>query len=102
MESLPEILTPEQAAEYLQISRAAVYRLIRDGKLAANKLGRAYRIPRGNLELLLWTTPVRPDLRLREYTAEEIAGFLEDDRLDDETREIADRFWRATAPNASA
>jgi len=40
--SFPEIMTPEQAAEYLQVSRETVYRYIRQGKLAASRLGRSY------------------------------------------------------------
>ncbi|KKK66328.1 hypothetical protein LCGC14_2965220, partial [marine sediment metagenome] len=43
MEQTREVLTPEQAAEYLQVNRETIYRYIRQGKLAASKLGRTYR-----------------------------------------------------------
>lgn len=57
-----EILTSEQAADHLQINQETVYRYTREGKLAASKLGRAYRIPRASLDLFLWANahPTRP------------------------------------------
>ena len=87
-----EVLTPEQAAEYLQVNRETVYRYIRQGKLVASKLGRTYRVPKRSLDLLLWSTRTREDITLREYTGAEIEGFLEDDQLDVEAKEIAERF----------
>lgn len=95
MEQVREVLTPEQAADYLQVDRETVYRHIRQGKLVASKLGRAYRIPRRSIDLLLWTTRTRPDITLRQYTGTEVAGFIDADVLDEETRAIADRFLRA-------
>jgi excisionase family DNA binding protein len=87
----PEIMTPEQAAEYLQVSRETVYRYIRQGKLMAARLGRSYRISRRQLDLLLWEsrTSVFP---LRQYSASEVQAFLSDDQLGGEAREIAERF----------
>ncbi len=95
-ERYPDVLTPEQAAAYLQINRETVYRYIREGKLVASKLGRAYRIPRPSLELLLWTTRTRQDVTLREYSGDEIAEFLEADRLDPAAQQIAQQFLKAT------
>ena len=92
MERIPEIFTPEQAAEYLQIDRETVYRYIRQGKLVASRLGRAYRIPRKSIDLLLWTTRTRKDITLREYTGREIAEFLQDDILDEEANNITQSF----------
>jgi excisionase family DNA binding protein len=91
-EQLHEIMTPEQAADYLQVNRDTVYRYIREGKLVASRIGRAYRIPRSSLDLLLWSTRTREDLTLRQYTRQEIEQFLQDDRLDAEAQSIADRF----------
>lgn len=88
----PDILTSEQAADYLQINRETVYRYIREGKLAASKLGRGYRIPRASLDLFLWTMRTRPDISLREYTGQEIADFIEADRLDEHAQGIAEQF----------
>jgi excisionase family DNA binding protein len=82
----PDILTPEQAAAYLQVDRETVYRYIRDGKLVASKLGRAYRIPKRSIDLLLWITRTRPDISLREYTGAEIEAFQADDALEAEAQ----------------
>ena len=93
-EPVRDILTPEQAADYFQVNRDTVYRYIRERKLVASKLGRAYRIPRASLGLLLWATRTRQDVTLREYTGKEIAQFIEADQLDEEARRIADRFLK--------
>ena len=92
LETTRGVLTPDQAADYLQVDRETIYRYIRQGKLVASKLGRAYRIPRRSLELLLWTTRTRQDITLREYTGQEVADFLRADELDQEAREITRRI----------
>lgn len=94
-ERVSEIMTPEQAADYLQVNKETIYRYIRGGQLAASKLGRAYRIPRRSLDLLLWSTRTRKDIALRDYTGDEIAEFLQADQLDEQSQAIADRFSRA-------
>jgi len=58
-----EIMTPEQVAEYLQLNTDTVYRLIRDKQLAASKIGRAYRIPREDVESFLLARSTRPEMR---------------------------------------
>jgi excisionase family DNA binding protein len=88
----PDILTPEQAAGYLQVDRETIYRYIREGKLVASKLGRAYRIPKRSIDLLLWTTRTRDDITLRDYTGQEVAEFIGADALDSEAQEITKRF----------
>lgn len=45
-----EILTVEQAAEYLQVHKMTVYRYIREGMLPAAKLGKMYRLFRRDVE----------------------------------------------------
>ncbi len=45
-EQIRDVLTPEQAADYLQVNRETIYRYIREGKLVASKLGRTYRVPK--------------------------------------------------------
>ncbi len=92
LDRTPEVLTPEQASEYLQVSRETVYRYIRDGKLIASRLGRVYRIPKRSLDLLLWGTRARQDITLRDYTDAQVAEFLRSDRLDDAARSITERF----------
>jgi excisionase family DNA binding protein len=58
-----EILTPEQVAEYLQLNTDTVYRLIRQNKLAASQIGRAYRIPKEDLESFLLAHSNRAQVR---------------------------------------
>ena len=45
-----EILTVEQAADYLQLHKMTVYRYIREGLLPAAKLGKMYRLFRRDVE----------------------------------------------------
>ncbi len=59
----PEVLTPEQVAEYLQLRTETVYRYIKDGRLAASRLGRTYRIPRQNVDLFLLANSTKADVR---------------------------------------
>src|SRR3712207_194559 len=91
-----DILTPDQAAEYLQVDRETVYRYIRSGKLDASRLGRSYRIPRRNIELLLLATRTRPHVTLREYTDEQLEQLEDADALAGEALEIARQFDRVT------
>ena len=93
--SFPEIMTPEQAAEYLQVSRETVYRYIRQGKLVASRLGRSYRVQKRNLDLLLWENRTQ-QMPLRQYTPEEVEAFIREDRLGATAAQIANRFLRST------
>jgi excisionase family DNA binding protein len=58
-----EVMTPEQVAEYLQLNKDTVYRLIRSHQLAASKIGRAYRVPKEDVESFLLTNSSRPAVR---------------------------------------
>jgi excisionase family DNA binding protein len=95
-ERTPEIMTPDQAAAYLQVDRETIYRYIRAGKLDASRLGRSYRIPRRNIELLLLATRTRPYIRLRDYTPGQIEAFRRADVLDGEALAVARQFDEAT------
>jgi excisionase family DNA binding protein len=90
-----DILTPDQAAAYLQVNRETIYRYIREGKLVASRLGRSYRIPRRSLDLLLMANRTRPDITLRDYTEAEIADFFAQDALDEQAAEEVAR-WRTS------
>ena len=48
-----EWLTTEQAAEYLQVSKATITRWIREGIMPAVLIGSTYRIAAADLERLL-------------------------------------------------
>jgi excisionase family DNA binding protein len=95
-ERAPEIMTPGQAAAYLQVDRETIYRYIRAGKLDASKLGRSYRIARRNIELLLLATRTRPYIKLRDYSSEQIASFRRADVLEGDALQVARRFDEAT------
>lgn len=58
-----EIMTPEQVAEYLQLNTDTIYRLIRQNQLAASQIGRAYRIPKEDVESFIITHSTRPQVR---------------------------------------
>ncbi len=85
---LRDVMTPEQVADYLQLDKETVYRLIRDRKLAATRIGRAYRIPREDLDTFLLANSTRPAVqealfaRLAEV-AERNPGVDGDDLLEE-------------------
>ncbi len=41
---MEKLLTPEQAAEYLQVSNVTVIRWLKEGKITGHKVGRFWRI----------------------------------------------------------
>lgn len=55
-----EILTVEQAADFLQVHKITVYRYIREGLLPAVKLGKMYRLFRRDVETFLHAMRHRP------------------------------------------
>lgn len=87
-----DILTPQEVAEYLQITPDTVYRYIREGKLVASKLGRHYRIPKENVELLLLVTATAGGAQMRTFSKQEIAEWIQEDQIDQETRTIGDKL----------
>jgi excisionase family DNA binding protein len=50
---MPDVMTPEQAAAILQVSREDVIAAIEGGDLKARKIGNAYRISKANMEAFL-------------------------------------------------
>lgn len=46
---LPTILTPEEVADLLRMTKAAIYRWLNDGYLPGHKLGQGWRIIRDDL-----------------------------------------------------
>jgi excisionase family DNA binding protein len=45
----PQVYTPEQVADLLQLSKNNVYELIGRGEIVAKKIGKLYRIPAASL-----------------------------------------------------
>ena len=64
---MADVLTPRQAAEYLQVTTETVYRLIRRRQLAAGRVGRSYRILRRDLEAFIAATSSRAAVRERQF-----------------------------------
>lgn len=61
--AIRDVMTPEQVADYLQLATETVYRLIRQRKLAATRVGRAYRIPREDVESFIVANSTREEVR---------------------------------------
>jgi excisionase family DNA binding protein len=85
---MPEVLTPQQVADYLQMSTDTVYRLIRQRKLAAARIGRDYRIPKEDLESFLLAHSTRSEVRARLFErvlsiADRNPGLNSEDVLDE-------------------
>lgn len=97
----PDILTPDQAADYLQVNRETIYRYIRDGRLSASRIGRSYRIRKQSVELLLASTSTRPDIQPRIYSDRQIDEFLERDQLDGETLAVVRQWETLETSNGS-
>jgi excisionase family DNA binding protein len=87
-----DMLTPQEVAEYLQLTPDTVYRYIREGKLVASKLGRHYRIPKENVELLLLLTSTAGGAQMREFSRQEVAEWVREDRIDQETKAIGEKL----------
>ena len=81
------VMTPEQVADYLQLSPDYVYRLIRSHQLAASKIGRAYRIPKEDVDSFLLARSSRPKVRealfkrVQEFAERTNPGLSSDDVL---------------------
>ncbi len=95
-----EVMTPEQVADYLQLNKDTVYRLIRQRRLAVTRIGRTYRVLKEDLDTFLRTNSTRSEVRdalfrrvariaerNRGADSEELLEELE--RLDEERRSRA-------------
>ncbi|MDP9021254.1 MAG: helix-turn-helix domain-containing protein [Actinomycetota bacterium] len=58
---MDELLTVSEVADLLRVSTMTVYRLIRSGELPAVRVGRNYRVRRGELESYLAGQVVEPE-----------------------------------------
>lgn len=86
-----QLLTPEEVAERLRVSRPTVYAWLKMGRLPGPRAGKVWRIRPADLEAFL--QPEREGVDTgRKYSREEILQFLEADQLDPETRQKIDRL----------
>ena len=52
-QTMPDVMTPQQVADILQVSQEDIVAEIEAGNLKARKIGRAYRISKANVEAFL-------------------------------------------------
>jgi excisionase family DNA binding protein len=81
-----EILTPQQAAEFLQVPVLTVQRQAKAGRLPGRRVGKEWRFSRTGLLEWMGAGPDRHDLELfnRKSDREEQAGEGEDDEAEAE------------------
>jgi excisionase family DNA binding protein len=90
-EPVEPLLTPEEVAERLRVSRPTVYAWLKMGRLQGLRAGKVWRIRPADLEAFL--QPEREDAAPdRKYSRAEILQFLEADQLDPETRQKIERL----------
>ena len=59
-ETYPLLLTPEEAARTLRVSRSKLYELARSGQIPTFRVGSVLRIPRRQLEALINSETASP------------------------------------------
>ena len=52
-QSVGEVLTIEDLAVYLKIPKSTLYKLVREGKIPSQKIGRHWRFRKGAIDLWL-------------------------------------------------
>lgn len=52
----PRLLTVNEVADVMRVSKMTVYRLIHAGELPAIRVGKSFRVPQGALDQLLDTS----------------------------------------------
>jgi len=50
MEFEHDVLTTQEAVEYLRITKTTIFKLIKNGRIPANKAGRDYRFLKSDLD----------------------------------------------------
>lgn len=58
-DQLPEYLTPDEAREYLHVSRGTIYELLRRNELEHVRFGRLIRVPKSALRKSAAVTELR-------------------------------------------
>jgi excisionase family DNA binding protein len=90
------LLTPEEVAGRLRVSRPTVYAWLKMGQLRGLRAGKVWRIQPADLDAFLQQAPAAEKKETgRKYSREEILQFLEEDQLDEETRRRIERLLTA-------
>ncbi|PWB56034.1 MAG: DNA-binding protein [Anaerolineales bacterium] len=61
--SLPEIMTIGEAAQYLRISLSSLYKLAQDGKIPCQKVGKHWRFRKEAVDRWLEDIPLKNQIR---------------------------------------
>jgi excisionase family DNA binding protein len=69
MAAEPELITIEEAAQYLRVCEKTLYRWLRDGKIRAYRAGRAWRFRRVDLDGWLLAQQNQSDVDLADVAA---------------------------------
>lgn len=56
-----DILTIEELSEYLRISKSTLYKLVREGKIPSQKVGRHWRFSKVAIDKWMENTPTPSD-----------------------------------------
>jgi excisionase family DNA binding protein len=98
---MQETMTPQQVAEYLQMTPETVYRLIRSNQLAATRIGRHYRVLKEDLDRFMLSHSTRSEVRkllwgeVMAFAGRHNPGLSSDDVLEDlERMDEEDRAGR--------
>lgn len=83
--SVPDVLTVEQAAEYLQTSKVTIWRWLSDGRLPGAKIGGRWRILKSEIIRML---SGEPDIEAASAEALRDIWDNEDDAVYDNWREL--------------
>jgi excisionase family DNA binding protein len=51
--TMPDIMTPAEAAKFMKVTEDDILDAIKDGSLKAKKVGKAFRISKDNLEAFM-------------------------------------------------
>jgi excisionase family DNA binding protein len=61
MPTTPDVLTIDQLARYLQITRSTLYKLVQAGRVPGKKVGRQWRFHRDAIDKWLADSPLGKD-----------------------------------------
>lgn len=61
VETIGDVLTIEELSAYLKIPKSTLYKLVREGKIPSQKIGRHWRFRKAAIDL--WLEETRPSER---------------------------------------
>lgn len=62
-----DVLTIEELSAYVKVSKSTLYKLVREGKIPCQKVGRHWRFRKDAIDnWLVESGPARPNLKVKE------------------------------------